>query len=571
MRRVAFIYSLLILATYGTIFIIDLASLRFPVLGQCGTVLWFFSYLFLIIFGFRSLGQIVRNIGLAESWPIYSRVRRYWPIGLITPLVLAFWFYIVFQNIPLEKSVSYESTQQINRTLKSLATPPDFGFRKAVFLGYSARQFFLPAIPSILMGRSIVALNLGGSLYFLLGLLIFASGILTCFSDRRQGDIVCGIVLALMFHIYWVNYQLFYFEQSIYPFSLAMILCGLFLHYLKSPTLEIIGLMALVIQYLIFSYTPSLAVVALALPVLVLTGLKMESRKSRRILIMILVAMSIVSVLISFGVRQDVRVAGTKDSVTTASVWPRLCDTVEHLLFVTKGRPMVSPVVNLVFLFILFSSMFLVHGWRMLALTLWVLATLAAGVFMRGWYLPEVEFALHRGIVAFPVVLVMGVWIVLRRGALLRAGHLLIFFLFVFLSGVYYQRVFLKTNGFELRGKHVHFVEWFRKNCGNEIREAHGRGDKPSLFYFTTSLTGWYCYWNLNDIMEYFIVNARSLPLDRSSDVSSDDRIARFVCTTRADMQSDKYALLASRMTRLGTFRYKNDPPIEVWQVKQGP
>jgi hypothetical protein len=549
------IYSFILILVVLGLFGVDMSSMLFPPLGKLGTGLWFFSYLFFFIFAIKSLLTILGN-GL-------SCLKNRSFSGWVTPLVLFVWFYIVITNIPLAKNVSYESTQQIAQTLNILKTSDDLGFHKSCFLGYPARQFFLPALPSIVWGRNITALNTGGCLYFLLGLFIFSSGVLANFSDKTKGDIFCGLLLSLLFHAYYVNYQLFYFEQSIFPFSLGLIACGLFLHFWVNPSWEIAGLLALSLLYLIFSYTPSLALFGLSIPALLYLYFKVPLPLPKRRFLILTGIICLAGFIISLKIRSDIVIARPANPTSWTEVTTKTWETAEHLLFQTRGKPIVSPVFNCIFLLGLFTSLFFVYGWEMCLLALWILATLALSVLSKGWAAPPPDFALHRANIIFPVFLAMGVKFLQTTRIELKNRTCLILFLFFFLTGIYYQTIFLKSNGFEMRQRHVELSVWAAKSL--PLKSA----GSSVHFYFDPSLKDQYLYWNSNDCLRYFIPNCAgsAMPAHLETLLQGNQPETNFLFIPIRKLISPRYQPLRGIMKYAGSFKFKNDEPLEVWAL----
>ncbi len=549
------IYGFILILTLLGLFGVELGSWIFPPLGKLGTGLWFFSYVFLFIFAIKSLLTILGNG--------FSSLKNRSFSGWIPPLVLFVWFYIVITNIPLAKNVSYESTQQITQTLNLLKNSNDLGFHKSCFLGYPARQFFLPALPSMLWGRNITALNTGGCLYFFLGLLIFSSGVPAHFQNKVRGNILCGILLSLLFHAYYVNYQLFYFEQSIFPFSLGLIACGLFLHFWVNPSWEISGLLALSLLYLIFSYTPSLALFGLSIPALLYLYFKVPLPPSRRRFLMLTGIICLASFIISLKIRSDIVISRPANPTSWAEVQAKTGDTAEHLFFQTRGKPIVSPVFNFIFLFGILTSLFFVYGWEMCVLALWILATLAISVLSKGWAAPPPDFALHRANVVFPVFLAMGLKIAKTGKVRLENRSLFLLFLFFFLTGVYYQAIFLKTNGFEMRQRHVELSVWVARKLPVKPSET------PVHLYFDPSLRDQYLYWNSNDCLQYFIPNSVGSPMPEHPEVLL--RFTRgqtnFLVIPIRKLNDPRYRPFREKMKYVGSFKFKNDEPLEVWSL----
>jgi len=74
-------------------------------------------------------------------------------------------------------AINYESAGQLASFLKYNIHKPDWAYTLTAYLGYPARQFIIPAIPSLLFGNDVFWLQFGYAILFYSGVLCFFSGV----------------------------------------------------------------------------------------------------------------------------------------------------------------------------------------------------------------------------------------------------------------------------------------------------------------------------------------------------------------------------------------------------------
>lgn len=489
MKNISKIYNFIILITFCGIFLAEIISIKYSLAGKIGTYLWFFSYLFFFIFAFKSLLVIIRNSLPDKNVENFEytktttlqgnfkyKIKNFFETrNLITPFMLAVWFIIIFINIPQIKNIDGESTQEIGECLNLFHNSNDMGYRKICHLGYSAKQFFLPSLPTLIFGRNNFSLNFGGSLYFLLGILIFSSGILISFDNKKAGDLFCATVLALFFHIHHLNFLLFKFEQSIYPFSFALIICGLLLYYFKNKSTEIILLIGFSMLYMVFSYTVSLALFFPGILLLIYLFLKTSINKKKKILIILIIFITLISFVLSLQYRQDLRFADSGNPLTINGILFKILEILKHLFYHSMGVSPITPAFTFIFLFILFSSLIFTFGYEMFFISLWIMGVIFASVILKGYSRFSLDLSLHRATIVFPVLFLMLLKIVKSIKFDLKRNYylLLLIYIFFFLNGLDYQTGFLMMKVYtnEERIRHSSFTLWLEENIPEEKRE----------------------------------------------------------------------------------------------------
>ncbi|MBU4210670.1 hypothetical protein KKC08_00465 [Patescibacteria group bacterium] len=478
--------------TFILLVIIDIFSIKFLPFGKFGTYLWFFSYLYVAIFACKCFWEIILYIPKKKS--------------IFTSALIIFLLFIIFKNIPLATNLSGETPQEIACALNHIEQSPDKGFRQTCLFGYPARQYFLPTLPSLFFGRSLINLHTGGALYFILGLIIFSSAILKYFNFSLFGDLVGALILSSFFHIDFFNRLLFSFEQSIFPFSFALIISGLFLHYIKDKKNTPLFLFAFILYYLIFSYTPSLSLFFFSLMIIFCLFFNKNINKKQKYFFIFLFISSLLLFLISLGFRNDIQITGDKNITELTS---DLLLAFKHLIFQTMGINFVSPVFNFIFIFLILSPLFLF--WQNSLASLWAIAVLVIAVISRGYCYYGVDYRLHRALIIFPILFTNFV-IILKKLKITKNKYIikiLCAYLIFFLStGYIYQNQYLNTKLSGQQTLHFNFIKKLEKILAIDPK------NKYKTLYFTDKAHKEFV--SINDSLQYFIPNLHRQKLEQT-------------------------------------------------------
>ncbi len=533
MSRIKHIYGVIIFSVLSSIFIVNIISILFPVTGKIGTYLWFFSYIFFVILALTGLYHFIKE-ALTEKL-------------FITLLLVIIWLFIIGSNINRVKNVSSEATQQIGHVVSLLHFSKTMGFNDQCFIGYPARQFFLPSLPTLIMGRRVLSLNLGGSLYVITGLLIFSRAIVINFEDRRCGDLAGGIILSLIFHIYYVNYQIFWFEQSIYPFGFTLIICGLYLYYIKDKSLANLSLTGLTVMYLIYSYTPSLSMACLSITVLIYYYIKnfKYRDKKRNLIIAMIIIFCIVSFCLSLHFRSDVKLIGNNNN--SNEIRSKINE-----FFLIETKLIVSPVSTFIFCFILLFSIFIMMRWTMFFLAMWAIGTFFVSAVSTGFAVPPPCFAIHRAIIIYPVMFIMFINIIKSTHIDFKEKYYveIMIFLFLLITGIIYQQSYINTKN-EPTGRIYQYVliKWLQK----EIPEKEIT--QNTTLYFDEALKG-EPYISTYDMMLYFTPKYHTNFPDKKTDLSKCiiPSESNFLLVPPDKIKNQCYKNIKNRLKYINTF-----------------
>lgn len=184
-----------------------------------GWVAWFTARLW----GLSAVAFVLLS-ALAIVRAVLADVRR----GRVGVLVLAAaTVFVAFHGLGHVEhtALSPESTRELASALTAL-NRPDLGYTSTGPWGSPARQLILPAVPSLLMGRSVLALRLGHAGLFVLSMLLCWTGLRASLSSLRQaGDISALTVLSFLSFPLLVESERLSTRISL-PVALAMLAIG---------------------------------------------------------------------------------------------------------------------------------------------------------------------------------------------------------------------------------------------------------------------------------------------------------------------------------------------------------
>lgn len=432
---------------FALLIVFDFITLPFPSVGKVGVLFWIVSYLYILAFVLQCAWEIIQK-------SIQGK-------GLLTCIFILFYVVLVGINISDIRSLSGETTQEIACALNHFNNSNDWGYKGTCLFGYPARQYFLPSLPSFLLGRQLELLQIGGSLYFLTGIIIFASSILRYYRYSDFGDFISGLLLVSFSHIHYVNQFLFFFEQSIFPFSFGLILVGFYIHFLsdnKSIPLYLVGFLLL---YLIFSYTPSLALYLFACAAILNIVVKRKIQNSLRIILFFLIILTLPSLISSFQFREDIHIFAPNEQNLQTLITDVQQSFQQILIGKVYETPYFSPIYSVIFLLVILSSLLLFFGWQYAFIALWILAVMILAVVAKGYSYYMIDFRIHRANIVFPV-LSAAIALLMRKIEVTVNPRLLgVLLIIYFLVGAFFQQNYLQSRK---PNEHILFIDWTKQN-----------------------------------------------------------------------------------------------------------
>lgn len=470
--------------------VLDLAALYFRRLGPAAQIGWVGQGVVLVV---AAAVILVRDVVLGMPSLRYR-------IGMAGLVAASFALLAVYATLP--SSISHEATQEVGCGLRFLEKP-GLGFAQNCFLGYPVRQYFLPALPSLVAGRSQLALNVGGVLQFVLGVIVFSSGVLVTFRRTRFAHLAALVLVTLPLHLYYVNQFLLMFEQGLYPFSIGLLAAGFFLRARALASTADTYLCGIAVTFLAYSYTPALALVPLALLGLVLTFRRPEALPASRIGRVLLFLCVAIAVYVSLTTREDVRLTESGRPLATY-----LGDLVQGFatIFAHRNFPFSTWAFTIVLVGVLLAALFRKPGNLESLAAVWVLGVFAVAAVARGYWYYEVEFRVHRALVAVPVILLLLLAILQRQEQLLRrrAWVALVLAAVLVANGLAFHYYYL---GKKLRYEttmHLNTREMARQLAlVRHLRSLGFRGDDAGVFLIAPDSVP--SFLPINDELAYFL------------------------------------------------------------------
>ncbi|MFA5260520.1 MAG: hypothetical protein WC450_04765 [Candidatus Omnitrophota bacterium] len=298
--------------------------------------------------------------------------------------------------------INHESTQQVADGCDFFKLN-DFNYTKTGFIGYPARQYLLLALPSLLLGRNLVALRSGFALAFLLGMMLFYCGLNRYFDENKIGRTVLAPFMALSLLCFPIVVNIMVSsEQAILPLSFTLQAAGWFLLCLKFITpLRVISL-AYIGALLATAYTPGIASWGL---LIVLVGLHIREQRRLNNLSRLMLWLSLVLFITavgaaSFFTRADLLFRQSGVWVPGDSRCPYLLTALRELFIPSSQAFLPLPVV--IYLMLSLMKMF---SPRDFWISLWAMMTIFFATLLSGYASPSPPYSLHRALVIIPPVL----------------------------------------------------------------------------------------------------------------------------------------------------------------------
>ena len=383
--------NLSLAAALSIILIVDLArihSVYAAMLGLCG---WVVIH---IVFAIVALVEL--------RWLFGSRST---PVSALSIAALCFICILIFWSLADHKVISQEGAVELRCVHDLINGDAQFGFWNTCLFGYPARQSYLHALPTMLFGQSLVALNSGAMIYLLLGLLIFVGAISRLYESCINCDIALAFVLVLIFHFYFFNETSYRPNMALFPIGIAFLALGCHFRLARQRNYFNLLLFCASLIVAIHSYTPSLAIVAAALGLLLFRFIRPHNfdpipRAAYAATLLILIA----AFLRTLEYRYDVRFL--PDSTATGGAGT-LAALQESLRFAALGSDFMSNTAKVVFVIALVYGLSVMRSIPILYLVFLILSVFVAASITQGFGFLGVELRMHRATVAIPAVLTL--------------------------------------------------------------------------------------------------------------------------------------------------------------------
>lgn len=516
--------------------LLDIVVKFVPALGKPGMFFWLISLVPILIIFAQHLRYLLKQSFKHKTF-----------FTLITLIIL---ITLAATNLTLNRSISGETTQEIQCLISQLKNSADAGFKQPCFLGYPSRQYLIPALPSLFFGRSQFSLNLGGLIYFFLGIVIFASAVFKSGKNKQQQDLMSAIVLTLTLHFYYAVHFLFnQFEQSNYPLSLGFLALGLTWHYFQSKKVQskhlFLSSLGIVLLWLAASYTPSLALIGLISAWLGLDWLKKTNRASAQkkldLSLIILICMAtIISLFLSLDYRLDLRLLAKNNQPET-----RLAQDLE-LIFQQftlrpKGSPFISKTATVLFWLALIYGL-LSQSIINITTVIWIIATILIAAESQGYAFYGLDFRLHRATVILPAIAYLIAQLLKKIVPYSKRKLLITAWLALLASGLIFAQQYFETRP---KDRYLTLINWMK------FEQNISTSQSSSLCFSPEALKQ---YISFNDQLQYFYPNLQ---------IKQNCQQANYQLFRKSELKTTN--LVSNRLKIIGHF-HENDEELVLLQ-----
>jgi len=358
--------------------------------------------------GFLCIMSIVLQFTKAIHQEITEK--NFISVGAIALLI--YYLLHLIGNINMTE-INPDATQQAAAGLESFSSN-DFNYTEKAFLGYPSRQYMIVALPSLVMGRSIFSLQLGFSLPFILGIIIFYCGLRAWTKAFCINSKIAILPIYSLFAFPFITEYYVNFEQAILPISLTLMALGFFMIFLLEPNVINILSLAWVCGLMSNSYTPAMASLALMMILMLITAfllLKRPELLHHAVNNSSLNAKGLLLVVLnSFVFFIATLLDGRKDRMTELydgeSLLPLVFKTLSE--FLTDKNAVFMGMLGIITLIYLLASLTLQLKKRDFLLSLWVLGVFVSSRVLVGYTSYQPAWVMQRALIVLPV-LVLGI------------------------------------------------------------------------------------------------------------------------------------------------------------------
>lgn len=465
--------------------------------------IWLFEGILLFVFFlFRSAVDVVNDI----------KTKKYLVLSCFLVLLLLLGFCV--GNIRIS-DVSPEACLQLSSGLNSFKET-DWHYTGTGFVGYPNRQYLVAALPSIVLGRSVLSLHLGFGLLFLIGVVsLFGELKKWCTEHYKLPEMYALLHVGALVVFPFITEYYRNFEQAITPVALALIVLSLYMKLVRKPSVMTVLAITWTGGFLADSYTPGLAAMGLLIVFLVMNLIgywkksvagSVESSKNKAILYA-----NISSVVNMVMFLAATLIIGRKDRINaTAGIEENLAGefikSIDEFLNERYVR-FLGFFAGIFVIYLLFSLLGQLKIYNFIV-SVWMICVVFIAFHLDGYTQYEKYHMAQRFMVIIPVFIValfhslMG--LIKKKGITVSTKSLVILYAFSILCGVYNlnQRHFsFNYFGSVIPMKHLIVIVENELKANNMTCE-----DEFNLVVYTDSGL----QTNIGDYAKYFFPNAKN-------------------------------------------------------------
>ena len=353
--------------------------------------------------GWSLLHLVIFCVALAELRSLFGDLSS--APAVLTLCALVFIIAVLFWSISDYRVLSQEGAVELRCVHDILTDDPEFGFWGTCLFGYPARQSYLHYAPTLLFGESLAALNSGGLIYLVLGLIIFAGNIYRHSKCTLSADLTLAFALILIFHFFYFNETSYRPNMAAFPVGISFIAIGTLLRFNNAPSKVNFLLINASLVLALHSYTPNLATFFGILGIILLLAIKAPSSCAiPRTAYIACILIFICTFLRTLEYRYDIRLFSEHSDPGGAGTLTAL---VESLRFVILGSDFMTTSSKVVVLIAMIYGLVAIRNFQVIYAVIFILAVLLAASITKGFGFLGVDLRMHRAIVGIPALLTL--------------------------------------------------------------------------------------------------------------------------------------------------------------------
>ena len=318
---------------------------------------------------------------------------------------VALWGITGVEHVQLQ----HEATQEVAAGLGG-AQESGWNYTGVGHLGYPNRQYLIAALPSLFLGRGLLALRLGFALPFLFGAFLFWAGARDAWSRLPGGGAAAALATLSVPAFPYAIDHLRWYEQTIFPLAATLAAAGWLLIAIRRPSVTALLGLAWIGALLGCSYTPALASSGLLGVTLLWLAASSRRPTERRLAMgwMSVAAITVGFAALSFITRLDLFKEVDQTTVKAELAGP-LREAFAIFLFEVP-KLFIPPALYLPIMAIVVLGLVGRLQLPGLAIAWWTLAVVATTAILRGYADPPPSFGMHRALVVIPPLLLLTGW-----------------------------------------------------------------------------------------------------------------------------------------------------------------
>ncbi len=541
-KNTSSIYNFTLLFILLSLFIIEPLSYKFTSFGEIGTVLWACLFLFILIEALKKFKGLI----------FFAFHKKY----ILTLCAYSILVGVSLLAIILPINSHYEAAQEITCKLSQYSLS-GFGYNSTCHFGYPARIFILPSLPSLILGRSLFALNFGGWIYIFCGITIFSSSLIEYFREKRNTDIATSFSIAMLPNFYYFNYFLFAYELGIFPTIFTLIQIGFYLLYLSKGNIRYILLLLAVNYYLIFSYTTGLAVVFLSSFYMFFFIFEKSVPKLHKLLFMLSTVITLLLFISSLFIRNDIHIISA--STESIDIFTELNNSFAYFINGHALNPFSTSLLSLTIFVVILALLSFQFGKKYFVAGVWAIGVIIFATISHGYSFNSIDFRIHRSLIIIPIIITFAGIIVHQILLHLPQAKKIIIVIVIFMLslGLYYQYIYLNSKIGGERHRHFVLIKWLETNFQKEILQS-------GILLFDTNPS---YYISINDNLHYYYpgLNAENIADDCSNTILRQKNIILFTTNIKRHECLSNYI---NNAQLINTFLFSSDEPLMIYVLK---